>query len=73
MLVDQMGGVMMELEKDDRVALYSGDGCCDSYARSCQYFVYFRDNPPWDEFQLQPVLAGGHLLPLPLSSLSGAG
>ena len=26
LLMDQMGGVMVELEEEDKIALYSGDG-----------------------------------------------
>ena len=26
LLLDQMGGVMVELEEEDKIALYSGDG-----------------------------------------------
>jgi hypothetical protein len=92
LLVDQMGGVMVELEEEDKLAmvmdfLYASSEISSKF----QPFVYCNVNVNVDtiifqetisphslqgnkdEFQLLPVLAGGHLLLLPRHSLSRAG
>jgi hypothetical protein len=42
LLVDQMGGVMVELEEEDKIAMYSGDGLLASSETSFKFqpFVY---------------------------------